>query len=358
MAENSSFWKNNWKLVVNIVTVAALLILAYAIRHQLAQTLHAVGGIRWWFLLLLLPIEALNYHSQTRLYQRMFETLHANISYRSLFRVSLELNMVNHVFPSGGLTGLSYFGLRMRRYGVGAAKSTLVHGMKLILTFLSFEILLLLGMFVLAAAGRASNLTIFIGTSVTMLLIVGTAILTYVIGSKTRINQVMTALTRLLNKIIQLVRPRSPETINIEKARTAFVEVHETYQQFRTRYRDLESPFWYSLLMNATEVAAVYAVFAAFGHWVNVGAVILAYAIANFAGLVSVLPGGVGVYEALMVGVMSSAGVPAALTLPVIVMYRVVNTLIQVPAGYVLYHRALNEPGAPTKEEMRHVTDD
>ena len=67
----------------------------------------------------------------------------------------------------------------------------------------------------------------------------------------------------------------------------------------------------------------------------------------------SVLPGGVGIYEALMTGVLAAAGIPAALSLPVTVMYRVINTIIQLPPGYILYHnnlhRAKNEPEA--KEE-------
>ena len=347
MTEETTWWRRNWKLVVNLLTLAALGILVYAIRHQLGQTLKDLEHINVWVLLLIIPIEALNYHGQSKLYERLFTTVGNKISYGSLYRVSLELNMVNHVFPSGGVTGLSYFSLRLRRYGLRAGKATLVHVLKLALTFLSFELLLLLGMFVLAAAGRASDLTILIGTAVTTLLVVGTFAFTYIIGSQTRINHVMTGLTRGLNKLIQVVRPKNPETINVEKARGAFDEAHDTYQQFRDRKGELKAPFWYALLMNATEVAAVYVVYISFGHWVNVGAVILAYAVANFAGLISVLPGGVGVYEALMVGIMSSAGVPAALTLPVIVMYRVVNTLVQIPIGYYLYHKALGEGATP-----------
>ena len=87
----------------------------------------------------------------------------------------------------------------------------------------------------------------------------------------------------------------------------------------------------------------MYVVYIAFGHWVNPGAVILAYAIANFAGFISVLPGGVGVYEALMTGVMAIAGVPAAVSIPVVVMYRVLNTAIQLPPGYYFYQKALHE---------------
>ena len=48
------------------------------------------------------------------------------------------------------------------------------------------------------------------------------------------------------------------------------------------------------------------------------------------------LPGGVGVWV-LMAAVMATAGVPAALSVPVIVMYRVINTIIQIPPGYYLY---------------------
>ena len=82
----------------------------------------------------------------------------------------------------------------------------------------------------------------------------------------------------------------------------------------------------------------------------NLGAVILAYAVANFAGLVSVMPGGVGIYEALMTGVLVAAGVPAALSLPVTVMYRVLSTLIQVPPGWYFYHKTLTSNSSQAGE--------
>jgi uncharacterized membrane protein YbhN (UPF0104 family) len=74
----------------------------------------------------------------------------------------------------------------------------------------------------------------------------------------------------------------------------------------------------------------------------------LAYAVANFAGLVSVLPGGVGIYEGLMTLVLTATGVPSRLSLPVTVMYRVLNTIVQLPPGYYFYHRTLHK----TKESV------
>lgn len=341
MSDSKSWWGRNWKLLLNLVTLLALGILIYAIRDQLSQTLENLRHVKVWALLLMVPVEILNYHAQVKLYQGLFRTVNEELEYKDLTKVALELNFVNHVFPSGGVSGISYFSLRMRALGVKAGKATLVQFMKLVLVFISFEILLISGMFILAAAGRASNLTIFIGTALSTLLVVGTFGFSYIIGSKPRINHFLTAITRWINRVIQVVRWRQPETINIERARQAFDEFHDNYQLFRERRSQLKRPFWYALLANVTEILAVYVVYIAFGDWVNVGAVILAYAIANFAGLVSVLPGGVGIYEALMTAVLSSAGVPAALSLPVTVMYRVLNTVIQLPPGYVLYQSSL-----------------
>ncbi|HXE10463.1 MAG TPA: lysylphosphatidylglycerol synthase transmembrane domain-containing protein, partial [Verrucomicrobiae bacterium] len=148
-------------------------------------------------------------------------------------------------------------------------------------------------------------------------------------------------MTKGLNRLIHLVRPSYPETISINKAKKVFNDFHGSYSQIKGNYRELKGPFMYALLADATEVAAVYVVYIAFGEWVNVGAVILAYGIANFAGLISVLPGGIGIYEALMTAVLASTGIPPSVSLPVTVMYRILNTLLQLPPGYYFYHKAI-----------------
>jgi uncharacterized protein (TIRG00374 family) len=342
MAENSYF-KRNWKLILNIVTIIALLVLIYAVRQQLGQTFDNLARVRVWALLLLVPIEFLNYHAQTRLYQRLFAITGERLKYKYLFKLSLELNFVNHVFPSGGVSGISYFGLRLKGDGVKGTKSTLVQLMKLVLTFLSFEILLILGLLILAAVGKANNLIVLIGTALITLIIVGTGVGMYIIGDRKRIQTFFINATRILNGFIQIFRRKHPETINLEQARWAVNELHDNYNMFKANLHALRVPFLYALLANITEVMAVYAVYVAFGHWVNLGAVILAYAVANFAGLISVLPGGVGVYEGLMTLVLAAGGVPPAISLPATVMYRVLNTLLQVPPGYYLYHKHLQQ---------------
>lgn len=326
--------------------------MVYALRHQIGETIGNLAKVNGWLLLLIIPVEILNYHSQAKLYEGLFGIVGNKLPYKFLLKTSVELNFVNHVFPSGGAAGISYFGVRLSGDSqISAGKATLVQVMKLALTFLSFELLIVFGLLSLSIMGRVSNITILVATTVSTLLLVGTIGFAYIVGSKARINIFFTAVTKGLNRIIQLVRPSHPETINIDRARALFDDFHDNYKEIKNNYKQLRAPFWWALAANTTEVMALYVVYMAFGHFVNIGAVIIAYAVANFAGLVSVLPGGVGVYEALMTAVLASAGVSPAISLPVTVMYRVVNTAIQLPPGYYLYHKALKRgepvPGGP-----------
>ena len=344
MSEHS-FFKRRWKLLLNIVTVLALIVLVVAIHKQLLETLKNLTKVNAWALLLLIPVQLLNYHSQTKLYQGLFAAVGNKLRYWFLFKASLELNFINHVFPSGGVSGISYFGVRLRNNEITTGKATLIQLMKLVLLVLSFEIMLVAGLLFLAIGNKANDFTILVTSSITTLMLVGTIAFAMIIGSQKRITATFTFLTRGINRVLHFFMPKSPETISIARVQRGFEELHSNYRMLASRWKELKGSFFWALIANATEVATIYVVYIAFGEWVNVGAVILAYAVANVAGLISVMPGGVGIYEALMTGVLVAAGIPAAVSLPVTVMYRVLSTIIQIPPGYILYHGALHKSG-------------
>jgi len=346
MAEQS-FFKHNWKLLINILTLVALALLVYFIRDQIIQTFKDLARVNIWVLALMIPLLLVNYHMQTKMYQGLFGLVGNKLKYWFVFRVALELNFVNHVFPSGGVSGISFFGVRMRSGDITATKATLVQIMKLLLLFTSFEVLLIFGLILMAVEGQANGLVVLAGGVISTLLVVGTFGFIVVVGSERRIHATFTAITRFLNKAIHLVRPKHPETISMKRAEGVVRDLHENYKLIESHYKELIAPFWWALGNNLTAILSIYAVYIAFGEWVNLGAIILAYAVANFAGLVSVLPGGVGIYEALMTGVLAAAGIPAGLSLPVTVMFRVISTLLQVPVGYVLYHQSIRKLGKP-----------
>lgn len=336
------FMKKKWKVIVNVITLVALVLTIILVRKDVGKSLHDLGNINTYALLLMIPIQIINYHSYTKLYQSFLKILHKKLDYKFLLKVSLELNFVNHVFPSGGVSGFSYFSLRLKQRGVSTAKATFCQMMRFGLTFITYLGLLFLGLLLLAVRGGASNLTILITCSLAFLVLFITLIGIYVIGSRQRINYSTQALAKALNYLINLARRKHPETINLKRVKKTFDELHDNYMIIRGNLPKLKQPAVYSLMANVTEILTVYVVYVAYGSYVNIGAVIIAYALANFAGLIAVLPGGVGVYETLMTLVMVSAGVPAGLAISATIMYRVLNMLLSLPLGYILYHKAVS----------------
>lgn len=321
--------------------------LAYVLREQIFETIRNLGRVNAWVLLLLIPLHIASYYSQSKLYQGLFRVVGERFRTKSMYRLTLELNFINNVFPSGGVSGFSYLSLRLKDEKISAGKASLVQLMRFVMIFSGFQVLLFLGVFMLSLHGDVNNLTILAASSLTTLLLVGTGLMAYIIGHKGRIKAFFTFVTKVLNFLIHLFRPRHPETINISKAQAAFIDLHENYMQISRNLKQLKKPFLWGLMFSLAELMSIYVVYIAFGELVNPGAIIIAYAIANFAGIISVLPGGIGIYEALMTGVLVAAGVPASLSLPVTIMYRILNMAIALPQGGWLYYRALH--GKPAK---------
>ncbi len=343
------FLKRNWKLVLNIVTFALLGGAMFLVRHDIAKAVQDLGRINAIALLLIIPLQFQNYAAYAHLYQEFLRILGNKQPFKRMYEVALELNFVNHVFPSGGVSGFSYFTARLKPYGVTTAQATLTQTMRFILTFASFVILLFIGLFLLALGGSASNMTIFITCSLAFLTVFSIIGGAYIISSEARIKSFTRTLTRVMNKGLHVVRPKYPETINLKRVERLCNEMHANYVILREKLPQLRGPFFYSSLANITELATIYVVYIAYGHFVNPGAIIIAYALANFAGLVAVLPGGIGVYEGLMTAVLVSAGVPAGLAISVTVMYRVLNLALSLPVGYFFYHKALNKMSKQAK---------
>ncbi len=342
MAEEKKRQKR-WKMIITVITLAALAALIYAVRKEIVETLSNFGRVNNYALLLMIPAQFLNYHASAKMYQHLFGIFKNKMGYKKMLRITSELTLVNNVFPSGGVSGFSYFGLRMQSEGVRAGRATLVQAMRFILLFISFQVLILAGLLILAIGGGVSNLVILIAGSLATLAVVGTAILGFILGSQKRIKGFFTFMTRAVNRVINVVRPKHPETINIERVQRLFNDLHENYMVLRKKPQVLKMPLFYALLANIGEILTIYVVYIAFGSLVNIGAVIIAYAIANFAGFISVLPGGVGIYEGLMTAVLVAAGVPAGVSIPVTIMYRVLNIGLQLPLGYYFYHKAITD---------------
>jgi uncharacterized protein (TIRG00374 family) len=333
------------RIIINIITIVALVVLIYISWPQIIDGLEKIGGAKWSIIFLMIPLQILNFYSVAKIYQSYFANTngHNRISTKTLFKTALELNFVNNVFPSGGVAGFSYLGLRLRSFGIPVARTTLAQTMRFGLLFISFLFILFFGMFFLSFGSGTSGggIALFIGLSIAFLTLFLMLIFIYLVGSEKRIKTFTAFLPKLANTILRGFAKRN--IIPVKRIEKLFVDFHRDYMFLAKDWKQLKKPFCWAFLANITEIATIYLAYVALGQFVNPGAVILAYAVASFAGLISIFPGGVGVYETLMTVVLASAGVPKALALSATLIYRIFTWIAFIPAGFILYQIALKK---------------
>src|SRR5688572_19429890 len=175
------------KLWLNVITVVALGVLIYISRHQIADTFRGLRDLNWFWLAMIVPLQLANYYAQAMYYKRHLSALGEDVRVRTLFKVALEMNFINHVFPSGGVSGFGYLALRLKKEGVPASKSTLTQVTRHSLTFISFILYLGIALVLLAVFGSASRVMVLISTSIIFLTLIGAMFLLYLISSGARI---------------------------------------------------------------------------------------------------------------------------------------------------------------------------
>ncbi len=338
------------KFWLNIATFVALAVLIVISREQIVEALQQLATLQIWVLALLIPAKLVSFYAIARLYKDFFDANNSRIDIKTAYKIALELNFVNSVFPSGGISGFSYLSLRLKRSGISTAKSTLAQILRFALTFLSFLLLLLVGVFLLALSHDTNGLVIFISSAIIFTTLFGTGVGIFIIGKATRIKAFVSWLPKGLNALFRLFRiTKKHEIINMQRVESTLENMHEDYKALTRNIALVRRLFWWMLLFNVAEIITIYVVYVAFGTLINPGALILAYAIANFAGLIAILPGGVGVYEGLMTATLASVGVARGLALSATVLYRILSMLLFLPVGYYFYSKVLKSGGPDLK---------
>jgi uncharacterized protein (TIRG00374 family) len=97
--------------------------------------------------------------------------------------------------------------------------------------------------------------------------------------------------------------------------------------------------------MNIADVALIAISFMALGYSVNPAILFVAFGISSVASIVSVTPGGAGIYEAIMIAFLASAGVPADVAIAGTLLTRVTLLLGTILFGYFFYQLTIVKYG-------------
>ena len=343
----------SFKTIVTIFTSVLIAIIIFISRDQLVEAWNLLGKLDPWILGLLIPVQFISYYAVGEM---VFSYLRAkklieHLSPFTLARMSLEMNFVNHVLPSGGISGVSYLTWRLSKYGVNPAKSTLAQLVRFAMGFVAFSVILAVAVIVVTLDNNLNRWIILLSTSIIFLIIGLVGICMYAFEKEARLRGLARWITKVTNKVVyELTFRHKKEVIKSEPIETFFVEMQDDYLALKKDKKLLIKPFIWGIVAVSADISLFLVSFYALGAPINPAAVAIAYGFAITVGNVIVTPGGAGAYETIMIAIlaMAAAEADAKTVIAGILITRVATLLGTIVFGYVFYQHAIFKLGKPS----------
>ena len=339
--------------IMSVLTVAVLALIIYLTRDSLLQAWDLLGKADLWLLALLIPFQIMVYYAGGEMifsYLRG-KKLIGHISRFEQTRIALELNLVNHIFPSGGVSGISYTTWRLHKLGVSSAKSTFAQMIRYVAGFVSLMILLVIAVVVLAIDGEVNRYIVawsFVLVLVVMLLVMA---LFYMFSSEVRMERVAKQIARLIQGTVRVVTlGRKQRLVSEQSVVRFFAEMQRDFDELMEDKRLLVRPLIWGAVYALFDVAMFMVAFWSLGESVNPAILLVGYGVAGLASLVAFTPGGAGVYELIMIFFLTMAGVSAEVAIAGIILTRTVLLAGTIIFGYIFYQHALFKYGKSERD--------
>lgn len=336
---------------MSVATVVVLAIIVYLSRTELLRAWELLGQANLWLLALLVPFQIMVYYAGGEMifsYLRQ-KKLIQHISWFEQTRIALELNLVNHVFPSGGVSGISYTTWRLHKLGVSSAKSTFAQVIRYVTGFVSLMVLLIIAVLVLAIDGEV-NRYIVASSFLLVLAVVGLTFgLIIMFSSELRMHKVAVWVSKVVNRVIKFITfGRVERVLSSSNVEQFFSEMHGDFRELAKDKKLLVKPLVWGAILAAFDIAMFMVAFWALGASVNPAILLIGYGVAGLASLVAFTPGGAGVYEVIMIFFLTMAGVTPGVAIAGIVLTRAILLTGTIIFGYIFYQHALLKYGKRT----------
>lgn len=345
------------KFWLNIITLVLIVIILVAAHKDILDAFREMGRANWLVLLLLIPVQFASYYAGTEIfltYLRARGQLR-NVNSLEATSMSLELNFVNHIFPSGGVSGIGYMSWRLGKLGVSAGQSTMAQIMKYVVQMAVFMVLMVLSLLWATATNQMAN-WVAVATTIAIVSLVFILIFgSYLVGSRERMESFANFLTSRVNYFVSfLTRGRRKNAMNLEKTRKFFLDFHEDFLVLKKDKKLLAKPVLWSFIFTIFDVGLFMVSFASLGTFVNPAILFIAYGAATLSGMFMVTPGGAGAYEAIMIGILTASDVNPGIAFAGVILARVILILMTLGTGFFVYQRALRKYSG-NKVDLRPV---
>lgn len=333
--------KKNKLLKFSYKRLIILIIVAIGIYFLIPQFVGIKEGIKLvnqvkpMYLVLGILGQVISYTGAAFLLRLILKKLQYKLRFFDLIRMSALGAFAIHFFPLSGAgeAAINYYILREKDVSPGDALFLFI--VRSVFTYIGFFLVFAIG---LVIAPTHAHLTLnqkIISIILFIVIIIGTLWVRSLYQKKDRFWGAGYKFLGLINFFSQKITKKrvfNPETVEI-----IISDVYEGFQVFRKKKSDLIPAAGCAAIYWLGDMWTLFFSLLAFGYFINPGVMIFAYCVATLAGLLSFIPGGLGVIEGTMSLTLISLGVPGSTALFSVLLYRLISFWLLMPTGLVFF---------------------
>lgn len=331
-----------------MITVILLALLIYFSWGLISKAWGLLGSVDIRIFALMIPVQFFSYFAVGEVmfsYLRSKGELH-HMTRWGMTRVALELNFVNHVIPVSGLAGFSYLGLVLKTHGVSVGRATMAQLIRYATMFVVFVLMILVSVFILSFDQQVSRTIIIITSIFVVATIAASIVVIYSISNHRRLVSFSRWLTKVINLIVEKISfGRKDHLLKLIKVEDFFTDIHKDYEAIVSDKKILTKPFLWSLASNTLDVGLIFIAFLSLGVFINPAILVIACGLSSFLAIFSATPGGSGVYEAIMITFLSSAGVSPDIAIAGTLLARATVLTGTIIFGFIFYQLTVHKYG-------------
>jgi hypothetical protein len=315
--------------VFGVIAAALYLLLPRLVDTE--ETLQLLGGAEYALLALAVLLEIcalLGYANLTRFVLRVLDI---RMKLYEVLSVTVGSLAVSHLLSAGGVGGwvVTYNALRRREvpHGLVFVAVAAQQFFNYVVLWSLFAVALV---YLIVARGQ-SIASYFAAILLILLLLWLTGYGIYLYNHRTKMRRRVAQMASLVNRVTRR------ETVKEEHIDDWLDHLFAGMRRMTSHPGAFRRTFFYACGYWFFDLLCLYVTFLAFGYRIGVVYLVLGYIVAYAVGTLAPTPGGLGAVEGLMIALFVGFGVPSAIAVAVVLVYRLINFWMPIPPGLVSY---------------------
>jgi uncharacterized protein (TIRG00374 family) len=243
----------------------------------------------------------------------------------TIFRIQMTTLSISHCAPGGAATGTALGYRLMTRAGANRGDVGFALGTQAVGSAVVLNVILWLALIISIPVWGFSP-AYLVAAAVGGVLLVSAGLLLFM----------FTRAEERVGAVLEKAAGRLPFVDGVA-LRRSFADLANRLRQLGSQRRLLGMALLWASANWLLDAASLLVFVGAFGHWVNPDGLLVAYGLAYVLAAIPLTPGGLGVVEATLTGVLVGFGTPKGVAALGVVGYRLINFWLPIPMGGLAY---------------------